>query len=118
MLTWSQGLKTEMQQRIDQALAVQPQQVAESRNAAVQSALEYIDSVRAALADMKISQAELANITQLGANAAASLTAQGGPQLAKLANSVNDITAQIAGGQISAALTGLASFQASLPAIP
>ncbi len=115
---WSASLKTEVQGRVDQALAVQPQQVADSRKAAIQSALDYASSVRAALEDMLLTQAELANIAQLGANAAASLTAQGGAQLAKLATSVNAITAQVAAGQLSAALASLQSFQAALPALP
>ena len=115
---WSEALKIEVQQRVDQALVVQPQQIADSRKAAIQSAFDYIASVQSALADMVVSQAELANIAQWGANAAASLAAQGGQGLAKLAASVNDITALIAGGQLSAAMTGVNDFQAALPAIP
>lgn len=115
---WSARLKTVTQLRVEQALAVQPQQRADSRKAAIQSAFAYIDSVRTAFADHKISQAELANIAQLGADAAASLDAQGGAQLAKLAGSVNAITAQIAAGQMQMAQANLANFQAALPALP
>jgi hypothetical protein len=116
--SWNETLKTETQQRIDQALAVQPQQIADSRKAAIQSALDYVASVRTALEDMRITQAELADIAQVGANAVASLTAQGGPQLAKLVGSINDITTLIAAGQLSSALASLEAFQAALPAMP
>jgi len=44
------------------------------------------------LADGKVSPAELTQIAQSGANAGASIRAQGGPQLQNLAGSIDGIT--------------------------
>lgn len=116
--TWSASLQNEVQQRVSKALAVKAKRVAKNRKTAVKIANDYAKSVSASLADHKITQTELAKIAQLGANASASLDARGGAQLAKLASSVNEITAQIAGGKLPAARVNLASFQAALPEIP
>ena len=70
------------------------------------------------LADNTISSAELANIAQLGANASASLNAQGGPQLQQLSGSINDITAQLARGQAPQAQANLGNLEASLGSLP
>jgi hypothetical protein len=116
--TWSASLQAAVQQRVEQALAVKAKRVAKNRKAAVSKANEYIKSVQTGFADKKITQAELANIAQLGANATASLTKKGGEQLAELAGSVNEITTQIASGQLLAAQASLAAFQKALPAKP
>ncbi len=116
--TWTASLKTAAKQRVDNALAVKPKKVAKNRKAAINKANDYIKSVRSAIADQKITQAELANIAQQGANAAASLTKKGGEQLAPLAGSVNEITAQVATGQLPAVKASLDNFQAALPAKP
>ena len=75
-------------------------------------------TVRQSLADRTISQDELANIAQIGANAAAGLSAQGGPQLQQLAGSIDDLTAQLARGQIPQASANLGSLQAMLDSLP
>ncbi len=116
--TWSGDLQLQAQKRINQALAVKPQKVAKNRKAAINRAYAYVNVVQAAVADQKITQPEFTNIVQAGANAAASLTAQGGDQFANLADSVNQITTQVAGGQISDASSSLQSFQQALPAKP
>jgi hypothetical protein len=116
--SWSGNLQMQAQNRVNQALSVKPQRVAKTRKAAINRAHDYIALVKKAVADQKITQPELNNIAQLGANATASLTAQGSAQLAELAGSVAQITTQLAGGQITAALDELESFQAELPAGP
>jgi hypothetical protein len=67
-----------------------------------------------ALDDDRISQTELADIAQLGANASAGLNAHGGPQLQRLAGSINDITGQIARGQMPQARANVGNLEASL----
>ena len=115
---WTASLPLAAQQRVAQALAVKPKGVAKNRKAAINKANDYIKTVRAACVDKKITQAELAKIAQQGANAAASLTKKGGAELAGLAGSVNEITTQIASGQLPAVQVSLDSFQAALPAKP
>jgi vacuolar-type H+-ATPase subunit H len=116
--TWTASLQPAAQQRVEKVLAVKPRGVAKNRKEAINKANNYIKTVRAACADKKITQAELAKIAQQGANAAASLTKKGGAQFAGLADSVNEITTQIASGQLPAAQTSLDSFQAALSAKP
>ncbi len=113
-----QDLQAELGNRAATALSVQPNNVATDRQAAIQSAFDYLDAVSQSLADNTISSSELANIAQLGANASASLSAQGGPQLQQLSGSVNDITAQLARGQVPQAQASMGNMQASLGARP
>jgi len=118
---WQQALEAELQQRANNALAIQPNNVPDNRRAAIQSAAAYLEATLQALADNKISPEELANLAQLGANAAAGLNAQGGLQLQQLAGSINQITAQMAGGSLPQAKAALGSFESvlnSLPSLP
>ncbi len=113
-----QDLQAEIETRMADALAVQPNDIATDRAAAVQSAFDYLDTARRAMDDGRVSQDELANIAQLGANAAASLNAHGGPQLQQLSGSINEITAQIARGQMPQASASLGNLAASLGTRP
>jgi hypothetical protein len=115
---WTQNLPAELDQRAAALLAIQPDKAASDRQAAISMAFDYVDAVRQSLTDDKISKSELANIAQLGANAAAGLDAQGGPQLKRLSGSVNDITGQLARGQTPQAKAALGGFEGSLGARP
>lgn len=101
--------------REDYAFSFDPDQVAESRADALLMAREYAQSMRDALGDQKISADELAQIAQLGANAAAGLEAYGGIALKGLPDMINTLTLQSAQGQFSAALNGLQSLEAAIP---
>ena len=85
---------------------------------ALQVAFDYVDAVRQSLADRSISPEEMANIAQLGANAAASLEARGGAALQRLSGSINDITGQLARGQVPQAQAGLGSLESALGSRP
>jgi hypothetical protein len=111
---WVQDLQAEREQRVNAALAVEPNAVASDRVAALRGGFEYVDGVRRALEDRQVSQTELANIAQLGANARAGLESQGGPQLQRAAGSIDEITTQIARGQIPQAQASLGDFEAAL----
>ena len=113
-----QNLQAELESRAATALSVQPNNVATDRQTAILSAFDYLDAVRQSLTDNKISPNELANIAQLGANASASLNAQGGPQLQQLSGSINQITAQLARGQTPQAQANLGNLEASLGTRP
>jgi hypothetical protein len=117
---WVQDLRSELESRVADALAVQASasEVAADRRGALASAAQYVQAVREGLADSKISRSELANIAQLGANASASLDAQGGPQLQRLSESIDTITGQIAGGQVPQARADLGGLESALGSIP
>lgn len=115
---WKGQLQQEWEHRASQALNVQPNAIADDRAAALQSAFDYLDNVQAALTDEKISPDELAQIAQLGANAAAGLNAHGGPQLQQFSGSINQITEQLARGQVTHAREGLGTLQSGLGSRP
>ncbi|MBN1260193.1 MAG: hypothetical protein JXB35_05890 [Anaerolineae bacterium] len=116
-----QTVQAELEARLTEALAVPPNAVAADRAGAVQSAFTYIDGVREALADQKLTSSELHTIAQLGANASASLDVAGGPQLQRLAQSVVDITSLAARGQIPQVGASLGQLESALgdrPSLP
>ncbi len=115
---WIGQLPAVLESRSTAALAVQPASIPADRAAAVQSALDYVDAVRQALVDSKLTAQELADIAQLGANAGAGLQAHGGPALQGLAASLNAITAQLARGQVPQAQAALGALEAALGARP
>ncbi|OQY18783.1 MAG: hypothetical protein B6I35_12540 [Anaerolineaceae bacterium 4572_32.2] len=116
--TWFDDLLAEFDERAAAALAIPPTEIATNRREAINSAYDYIEAVTSSLADNKISAQELSALTQAGANASASLKAQGGPQLQNLVASLNDITAKIVQGQLPDIQGLLATLQAALPAPP
>jgi len=115
---WFQNRQAELENRAATALSTQAHNVAGDRKSALLSAFDYIDAVRAGLDDNKISPAELAHIAQLGANASAGLNAHGGPQLQQFSGSINDITGQLARGQMPQAQANLGNLERSLGSRP
>jgi len=115
---WLQKLKSEIESRVTGALDVPADSIAVDRKDAIQSALDYAAAVRAALEDQVLSQSEMTDVAQMGANAVASLEAIGGPALLELATAIDDLTAMLAGGQISQATAALGELDALLDALP
>jgi hypothetical protein len=116
-----ESVQAELENRAANALAVQPNAVPGTRLEALQSAFAYVDAVRQALSDERISAAELVDIAQLGANAGAGLSAHGEGQLQALSDTIDSITGQIARGQAlqaQAVLGELESFLGSRPSRP
>jgi len=111
---WMMTVDSDTQQRIADALAFAPNEIASDRAAAIQSATAYLEGVKGGLADQIITAEELAAISQQGANAVASIQSAGGRQLEKLAQPINDLTAQLAGGELPAARAGLAELEGVL----
>ncbi len=111
---WFQNRQAELENRAATALSTPAGNVATDRKGALLSAFDYVDAVRAGLADNKISPAELAHIAQLGANASASLNAHGGPQLQQFSGSINDITGQLARGQMPQAQANMGNLERAL----
>jgi hypothetical protein len=112
---WLIKVQGELEKRAAGALATQPTEIAADRQGALQSAAKYLETVRAGLADGKVSPAELTQIAQSGANASASIKAQGGPQLQNLAGSIDGITQQVARGNVPQARKGVDGLAGSLP---
>jgi hypothetical protein len=115
---WHQTVQTEIENRAANATAIQPNQIADSRVEALQSALTYVETARLGLADGTVSPGELSEIAQMGANASASILAQGGPQLQNMAASINGVTTQIARGELPQAKSSLDALEAALPSRP
>jgi hypothetical protein len=115
---WAVQVQAALQGREDSILAVPPSQVAGDRSGAVEQVYAYLDTVKQAMGDGKIGQAEMSQIAQLAANAKASLHSQGGPALQNLAGSIDSLTRQLARGEWPQARSGLPSFEGSLPRRP
>ncbi len=116
---WTKTLPSELDQRVAAALAVvQNGEAPADRLGAITSAYKYLDTVRAALSDKKVTQKELAGIAQAGANASAGLKAFGGPKIQGLAGSFSEITSKVARGQLPQVEGSLRSLEGSLPARP
>lgn len=115
---WAKSLPADRDKRATAALGVKSSQIASDRQSAILSAFDYVDAVRQAMGDNKITKTELTQVAQLGANASASLKAQGGPALQQASGSIDKLTNQIARGQAPQAKAGLGSLEASLGARP
>ncbi len=123
--TWATSLQSNRDNRAQTALSVQPDHIAGDLQSALANVYGFVDGIRLALDDNKLTRDELNGIALLGANATASLNSQGGPKLKGLSGKINDITAELARGQIPQAKTSLGDFEAllgnrpaNLPSIP
>jgi len=111
---WSASLQADLDNRANAALSIKPGNPPADLQAALASALSYLDLVRNSLADNKVTRPELNAIAELGANASAGLQAFGGPQLQGLSGSINQLTSQLARGQFPQAHASLGNFEADL----
>ena len=114
---WKEARAQETDRLAEQALSVAPTEIAETRAGAISQAREYVQSVQLAIQDGRFSADELANISQLGANAAASLSRFSNGDLSGLSDAVNGLTRNFARGQMPDINRGLGSLQNSLPSI-
>jgi DNA repair exonuclease SbcCD ATPase subunit len=115
---WVEKVQSSLQGREQEFLNLAPNDIAGNRNDAIHQVYTYLDAVKSAMGDKKIGRDEMQNIAQLGANAQASIQAQGGPGLQNLLGSISGLTSQLAKGQWPQARGGLGGFEASLPARP
>lgn len=113
---WMQTVKTELDLRAGEFLGIQPNNIASNRLEAITQAMDYLNGVKSSLGDGKISLDELLNISQLGASA--SLNAYGGPELGGLSGSINNMTAQIARGELPQVKAGLGELEGAIPRRP
>ena len=88
----------------------------------------FVNTIKSALADGKVDDNEMQQIAQSGANAKASIAANGGPQLQGISAAIDALTRQISRGDwqqvdaavanIEALLGAIASLPNSLPDLP
>ena len=119
--TWSTTVQADLTKRANAALAVAPNATPTDLRGTVQSVNTYLDTVKGALGDNKISQKDLQAISQAGANASAGLKQFGGTQGQQLADTINGMTKQLARGEAPKAKGNLGALEQSaksLPALP
>jgi len=114
-------LQLDQEHRVQDIAQVQPDNIPTDRISSLQTAFDFLDTAKQALGDNKLSHAELMNIAQLGANAQAGFQnfggsggLAGGPDLSQLTGNFNQITGQLANGQMPQARGNLDTFERSL----
>ncbi|MCA9987691.1 MAG: hypothetical protein KDE59_25450 [Anaerolineales bacterium] len=99
---------------------IQPNEIASNPTDAIAQVQGYLGLVQGAMADNAISPDEFAAIAQAGANAQASLNglSGGNADFSGLSQSINQLTGQLASGNLESALSMFNGIAASLPAVP
>lgn len=111
---WLQAAQAEAEARILAAQQVQANVVAANQQELVNQALSYLETVSSVTADNVLSQEELAQVAQIGANISASIAAVGGPQSQNLTAAFEQMTAQLAAGNLNQAQLDLSGLQEQL----
>ncbi len=114
----STTLQNELTKRSNNALNTLPTNVPTDLRGAVQSVSTYVDTVRGAFGDRKVSSKELTSISQAGANATAGLKQFSGAEFTNLSNSINNTTKQLARGELPKAQASLPSIEQSARSLP
>mgnify|MGYP001553236661 CR=1 FL=1 len=115
---WQADVEAIVEQRLADLEELQTTLVVGDRSEAIAMAYDYVDGIRTALVDGTFNLDELAEIAQLGVNAAAALQEQGGPVLKNLADNISSITQMAAGGQLGQLESALGELSGKLPAFP
>jgi len=95
-----------------------PTEIASDRDGAILQIYSYLDSVKAAFTDHKITPDEMGNIAQLAANAKAGINQSGGPLLKNFGGNIDGITRNLSRGDWPSAQRDIGGFEASLPSRP
>lgn len=121
-------LQLDQQHRLDEIAQMQPNNIPDDRLSALQSAFAFVDAANSALADDKLTQAELHNLTQLGKNAQAGLpqlsrgtAGAARPNSAQLTGKFDQISQQLARGQTAQGRASIGQMEHALgqrPAAP
>jgi len=108
-------VKSGLSKREEGMLNLPAKNIADTQIGAINQANDFLDGFKSALGDGKFSPEELANISQLAANAKASLDKTGDPKLQKLGGSIEGLTRNAARGEWGAARQGMGDFERSVP---
>jgi hypothetical protein len=104
--------------RLNQVMQIKPNNIPADLQSTIREAFSFVDQARGALGDNKLSRDELMQIAQLGANVGAGFQAHGGGKMQGLSGKLNEITHQLARGQLPSARRGLGDFETSLGTRP
>ena len=115
---YKDNLPAVLQERENRFANLAPTEVASDREGAILQVYTYLDSVKAAFADRKVSPDEMGQIAQLAANAKAGIDQSGGPLLQNFGGNIDGITRNLSRGDWPSAQRDLGSFEASLPSRP
>ena len=111
-------IKTNLEDRENTFANMAPSETAGDLNGTLDQLHDYIDIVKTSFGDRKIDKNEMFQIAQLGANAQASILANGGPKLHGFGGSIDGLTRQISRGEWPQAGRDLGGFEASIPSRP
>jgi hypothetical protein len=115
---FKEKLPAALQERENKFASLAPTEIANDRDGALLQVYTYLDSVKSAFADRKISPDELGQIAQLAANAQAGISQGGGPLLKNFGGNIDGITRNLSRGDWPTAQRDLGGFEASLPSRP
>lgn len=115
---FKEKLPAALQERENGFTSLTPTEVASDREGALLQVYTYLDSVKSALADRKISPDEMGQIAQLAVNAQAGINQGGGPLLKNFGGNIDGITRNLSRGNWPTAQRDLGGFEASLPSRP
>ncbi|MBU0493206.1 MAG: hypothetical protein KKB13_15285, partial [Chloroflexi bacterium] len=115
---WVTQVQEQIKVRENQYLSVKHNEIAPTPDEAIGQVHTYLDTVKTALGDRKVSPEEMTKIAQQGANASASLQAHGGANTQNLVNGIDKMTRELARGEWPQANKNMGSFEASVPKRP
>ena len=114
-------LQIDQEGRLLDISQIQPNNIPTDRRGSLQTAFDFLDATKLAMGDNKLSREELTTLAQLGVNAQAGFQnfggntgIAGGPDLSQFTGKFNEITGQLARGQMPQARGNLDTFERSL----
>lgn len=116
--SWLKDTKTGRDDRANQYLSVKPDSVPTDLRSSLAAAFAFLDEVKFALGDKKITRDELVKISQLGANASAGMSQHGELQFQAVPSKINEIIGKLARGQVPHVRQGLGDFEKLLGVRP
>ena len=114
---WQTAYQTAQENRINTVTAIPPTEIAAEPAAALQQVVQFSQTGQAAMEDYHLTADELNALAQQGANAAASLNATNIPQSQELSGMIDDVTRQLAYGDLSQAQAGIAQLSSAMGAL-
>ena len=112
------NLPAVLEERENHFANLSPTEVANDREGAILQVYSYLDSIKNAFGDRKITPDEMNQIAQLAANAKAGISQSGAPRLQDFSGNIEGITRNLAHGNWPTAQRDVRNFEASLPSRP
>jgi hypothetical protein len=115
---YKDNLPVVLQERENRFANLTPTEIAGDREGAILQVYTYLDGIKAALEDRKVSPDEMGQIAQLAANAKAGINQSGGPLLQNFSGKIDGITRNLSRGDWPSVQRDLGGFETSLPSRP